>query len=378
VTAMWICVSMRGLNLEKLLRIAAGAGIRLQCVRRLDTHALEARLPVSRAGRLRALCDSHGWEMEEIAAARTVRLLRFLRRRWALAAAAPMCVMLVLLASRFLLAVRIEHAGEHAAAVRSVLQSMSVRPGRRLSSLSADRLRSRLEYALPGLVYAGVRLEGSTLVIDCRPSHEGEQAGTGGESTDIIASQDGIVTRIWALSGTPQVAPGDAVRRGQVLIAGEERTGQDTSAPVPAQGQVMARVWARGDAKVSLFSAHTAETGRVRRRVTLQTPWGGRVVREAVPFESQDIEVEIEPVVGIYIPIWRKIELYVENEITKTARNRADVMSEAQGAAEKAAKNNSPINDQVIDKWVDYSMIDNEFVYATVVLEYERDIASRP
>ena len=33
--------------------------------------------------------------------------------------------------------------------------------------------------------------------------------------------------------------------------------------------------------------------------------------------------------------------------------------------------------DDFVDKWVDYSMIDDEFVYATVVLEYERSIAVR-
>ena len=49
----------------------------------------------------------------------------------------------------------------------------------------------------------------------------------------------------------------------------------------------------------------------------------------------------------------------------------------AQGAAQQAAKLKCPAGVEILDKWVDYSMIDNEFVCATVVLEYEYGIAGR-
>ena len=54
-----------------------------------------------------------------------------------------------------------------------------------------------------------------------------------------------------------------------------------------------------------------------------------------------------------------------------------ELLYEAQGAAEEIAKNRCPAGAETLDKWAKYSMIDNEFVYATVVIEYERDIASR-
>ena len=49
----------------------------------------------------------------------------------------------------------------------------------------------------------------------------------------------------------------------------------------------------------------------------------------------------------------------------------------AQGAAQQLAKLKCPSSVEILDKWVDYSMIDDEFVYATVVLEYEQSIAVR-
>ena len=85
----------------------------------------------------------------------------------------------------------------------------------------------------------------------------------------------------------------------------------------------------------------------------------------------------IEPVVGLFLPVYREIEILAETRLTKTPRSRTDAMAIAQGAAEQMAKNNAPAGSDILDKSVDYSMIDDEFVYAVVVLEYETDIAAR-
>ena len=82
-------------------------------------------------------------------------------------------------------------------------------------------------------------------------------------------------------------------------------------------------------------------------------------------------------IVGLYLPLWREIETYAQTEVFSSPRDRGDAASMAQGAAEKIAKDQCPCDALILDKWVNYSMIDNEFVYATVVLEYETAIAGR-
>ena len=149
------------------------------------------------------------------------------------------------------------------------------------------------------------------------------------------------------------------------------------TAAVRAEGDVRARIFVSADAKAALTGVHTRETGRTRTRVTLCMPWLRRVVREAEPFLSQDVSVLKEPVVGLYLPLWREKETCAETVVTRRAVNRTDAASRAQGAAEKLAKKQCPAGALIIDKWVDYSMIDNEFVYATVVLECETAIAGR-
>ncbi len=312
-------VSVEGVNLEKLLRMAAADGLLLSDARRTGTRRMQIRVRAWQLEPLRALCVRFGWCLEEKRASLPVRAVRFLRRRWMLA----------------------------------------------------------LALRLPGLSFVGLRYAGSTLICDCRQAVLGERVDVPGSGLDVVAAQPGVITRISAASGTPQVEPGEAVVKGQVLIRGEERTQKGEVRPVRAQGQVSARVYARGEAKVSLKQTHTVETGDTRTRVTLRTPWHTRVVRDVQPFASQDVSRERQAVVGLYLPVWREIETYAETVEYTVARDRGDAASMAQGAAEKIAKEQCPHGVLILDKWVNYCMIDDEFVYATVVLEYETAIAGR-
>lgn len=374
---MTLRVCIEGVNLEKLLREAPRCGVTLRGVKRLGDRRICACIAPGQMKALRALCERFGWEIAELSADGWMRALRFLLRRPALLSSLFLCAILVWLSSQMILAVRIEHAMEHEAQVRGFLSEQGVRPGRWKASFSTDDLGARLNYAVPGLAFAGFYYEGSTLVVDCSGAEMAQRLDLPGEGLDIVAKRDGIVTRITVQSGTPCVAPGDAVCKGQVLILGEERMEGGALQPVRAQGEVTARVWAQGSARISLFERRTEETGHVRRRVTLHSPWHSRVVRDAEPFDSQDVSVQTEPIVGLFVPVWRQIDTFARTIEKKAPRDRAQAASWAQGAAQEIAKKQCPYGALILDKTVDYSMIDNEFLYATVVLEYEAPIAQR-
>lgn len=370
-------VEIEGINLEKLLRAAAESGLLVKGAQRLGPRTMRLRVYAHQMKRLRALCARFGWELREIRAGSLVRAARLLRRRTMLLPSLALGALLVWLSGQMILAVQIDNAQENVAEVRHVLAEAGVRPGRLKAAFSLDDLRARLALRLPGLSFVGLRYAGSTLVCDCRRATIGEQVDAPGGGMDIVAAQPGIITRISVSSGTPQVTPGQAVCKGQVLIRGVERTQKGQLRAVRAQGQVSARVYAKGEAKVSLTETTTVETGQARTRVTVHTPWHARVVRDAKPFASQDASRERQVIVGLYLPLWREIETYAQTEVFSSPRDRGDAASMAQGAAEKIAKDQCPRDALILDKWVNYSMIDNEFVYATVVLEYETAIAGR-
>lgn len=374
---MHVTVDVEGINLEKLLRAAADGGLLVTHAQRRGPRCMRLRVRAWQLAQLRALCARFGWELREIRADGLVCAARFLRRRALLAPSLVLGALLVWFSGQMILAVQIDNAQENVAEVRRVLTEAGVRPGRLKAAFSVDELRARLALRLPGLSFVGLRYAGSTLICDCRPATLGEQVDVPGGDMDIVAAQPGIITRISASSGTPLVTPGQAVCKGQVLIRGVERTQKGDMRAVRAQGQVSARVYTKGEAKVSLTEMRTVETGQTRMRVTVRTPWHARVVCDAQPFASQDVSVERQPIVGLYLPLWREIETFAETQVFSSPRDRGDAASMAQGAAEKIAKDQCPYDALILDKWVNCCMIDNEFVYATVVLEYEAPIAGR-
>lgn len=100
-------------------------------------------------------------------------------------------------------------------------------------------------------------------------------------------------------------------------------------------------------------------------------------MQDAEDFDRQDVSVELQPIVGLYLPVWRRVETLARTVLTPRSRSVSDARSQAQGAAEKNAKLNCLPGVEILDKWVDYSMIDDEFVYATVVLVFEAPIGAR-
>lgn len=315
--------------------------------------------------------------MDEICADWRTRIARMISARKMLIFGAACCVLLVGISSRMILGIRIEHAREYEAEVRRYLKESGVTIGKLKRSFSTDTLRNDLSLRLPGFAFAGLRYEGSVLVVDCQPAVEGEQVYPGGDGRHIVALDAGVVTKIYALQGTPQVKPGDAVHRGQVLIAGYEQTEKGGQIEVEAQGVVSARVFAEGSARVSLYRRRTVETGQIRQRKTLITPWYTRKLKSCADFASQDTSREQHPIVGLYLPLVIEVETLTETEVFSERKNEADAIKLAQEAALEMAKKHCPFDALILDKWTDYCMIDNEFVYATAVLEYETEIAGR-
>lgn len=374
---MNLTLELFGLNLERLLRTAGENGVRLRNVRRADERTMRVTVSAAQKGKLAALCGRYGWQMTEVRADWPLRLIRTMKRRWTLGAAMLLSVFWVFVSSEMIWRVEITGAGENIAEVRRCLARENARVGRLKKRVSTDRLAAELALAVPGLSHAAARYEGSTLVVACQQAREGERAGVDGKGRNIVAAREGIIIRISAESGTPQVKAGQAVREGQTLIVGQERTGGGNLRACRAQGEIIARCFARGEARVRLNVTGTVETGEVRRRVILESPKSRRVVQDAEDFDRQDVSVELQPIVGLYLPVWRRVETLARTVLTPRSRSVSDARSQAQGAAEKNAKLNCPPGVEILDKWVDYSMIDDEFVYATVVLVFEAPIGAR-
>ena len=80
-----------------------------------------------------------------------------------------------------------------------------------------------------------------------------------------MARRDGLVLRVQALGGVPQVLKGMSVTEGQLLISGVEDTGTFGTRFTAGLGSVEGRTWYTLTANVPLTGAEKRYTGREKR-----------------------------------------------------------------------------------------------------------------
>ncbi len=89
--------------------------------------------------------------------------------------------------------------------------------GMRRAKIPADIDAAIIEQ-IPELSWVYVHCQGTRAIIEVTEKNRPETVGPG----DVVASKDGVVQTVLVLSGVPLVQAGDTVKRGTLLIAGDE------------------------------------------------------------------------------------------------------------------------------------------------------------
>ncbi|MCL2812905.1 MAG: sporulation protein YqfD [Clostridia bacterium] len=370
-----VSVKVSGLSLEKLITRAAEQGVGLLRVQRQDVRTLTATLATRDLPALRRIAEAVGWRVTVERASLLGRSQSLLSYRAMLACGLAVFLALVWMANACVWFVRVEGAGESIGEVRAVLAEWEVRPGRLTATLDLQGVQQALEARLPRVAWIDVRLRGVTVVVECVPARMPTPATYGGEPCDIVASRDGVVTGVTVYAGIAKVKVGDAVRKGQVLVTGEERTADGGIRPVAARAQVLSRVWYTGSARLPATEHQSTPTGATWERRVLCTPWLRWSDTDESPFAEQDIHIHRQVVGGVFVPVWVQEEHYAEVVLDPVLRDRAELERESAALAEQRARESMPFHAQILDKWVEYSMIKDSYFMAEVVLETVEDIA---
>ncbi|MBQ7848703.1 MAG: sporulation protein YqfD [Clostridia bacterium] len=367
---------VEGLNLERFVCMTATKNIVLCRVERTDGRTLTACTDESFMQELAAMAAEGGWRMTLGERQGAGRALDLLKRRWLAAAAAAVFGLLLMLSTQILWHIEIIGADSYRAELSAALKELGVSVPMPRSRLEPGRLQEALEWRYPQVAWFECGLRGMTLEIRAVEGRLPGEAISGGPC-DVIASRDGIVHSIVTRAGTPVVAAGDVVRRGDVLIRGEERTASGMTRPVAARGSVYARVWDTALVRMSAMELQTSYTGRSQTVWTVRSPWFDLWQMEEPAYEQADVSVREQPLGGIFIPLVIRTETRMEAEV---ARVRADPASlEAQGSAAAMKKLREFVGgkDSLVDNWVNWSMIDDEILLFAATGERIVDVAQQ-
>jgi len=377
-----VTVRIRCLMPEKLIDRATTQGARFADVQLAEDNTLVVQCDARSARLLLDLCRRFNLEGHIVRLRGFSALRRFVRQRATLALGIACAVALSAYFLTRLWIVDIAFTGALAAsgdpaALYRSLEGLGVRPGID-RSIDAGLIAQRLLAQTERYSYASARLQGVRLLVEAAPETPAPVLYDVNAARDLVCAREGIVVSAVVRSGLPCVKPGDAVRRGQVLIRGEEQTSKEQTRPIGALGEVIVRSWFSGEARLPLTQTKTVDTGRRStgaRLVLLDYEWP---ITGARAYPSQRTEREYLPIGGLFMPL--EIERFSNVEILRQdseipreslqARARALSLANAQSVLFREG----PREYISGDSWVDYEMTDDALVARTVI-EIQSDAA---
>ena len=292
---------------EQLIRRALDAGATFGRIERSGEKSLLLDTDPAGAGIILALCQRFSIPAALVRRKGFSAGLEYLKRRATLMAGLLLCALLCAVFLGRIWLIDIAFTGEHAgrgdpAFFRRALDQMDVRPG----SFCPDDvgiIAKELEAASEDCSFVDIRRQGVRLILEAAPESPAPKVYDVEAARDLYSACDGIVVSAEARSGTLCVSPGDTVRRGQLLIRGEEKATADGTRPIAALGEVVVRTWFPGESELPATREKTEYTGRSAVVSRLRIAGWGFPIVECDGFESQTEEAQVLAVGGLFLPV---------------------------------------------------------------------------
>lgn len=100
------------------------------------------------------------------------------------------------------------------------LETQDVHTAMKKSDLKIEELERQLREDYDLITWTSLKVDGTTLIIRIKENEMSEYEQPDEKSLDIVAAKDGVITYMITRKGVPQVAVGDIVEAGQLLVNG--------------------------------------------------------------------------------------------------------------------------------------------------------------
>lgn len=142
--------------------------------------------------------------------------------------------------------------------VVSVLETNGVKVGQYNKNINTKEIEKALYSTIDDIGLVSVIIKGTTVVVNIEEKLEFENKNF----TPIVAQEDGIITDIVLVTGTPLVKVGEVVKKGDVLIAPYYIDGQGQQKAITPVAEVYATTEAVGSIDIKDKEVINSRTGK--------------------------------------------------------------------------------------------------------------------
>ncbi|MCI1944104.1 sporulation protein YqfD [Clostridium luticellarii] len=185
-----------------------------------------------------------------------------LKRKMTLAAGVILFAAIIYYLSTFIWSVKIESdEGVPPYIIRQELKAYGVGPGTSKSKIDVYKIEQDLMKDNEDIMWAKVRLQGSELNINAVEKKSPPDIAKDNTVCNLVAKKDGRVLRVYTTLGTPVVKIGDEVKKGQLLVKGEQGH-EGSTYSVHATGYVICSTLYEDSTSVKIDDVKNIRTGK--------------------------------------------------------------------------------------------------------------------
>lgn len=243
--------------------------------------------------------------------------------------------------------------------------------GKNKANINTKEIINNIRLKREDIAWIGISLKGTNAIVEVVEAKSKPDLVDEDELCNIVATKEGIITKINSQNGTSLVKVGDLVKKGDVLIGGWLEGKYTGTRYVHAKGEVEARVWYTKKQIIDLNYNKRTKTGNVESKYSVSVNnFQINFYKRLPKYENYDTicdSKKLKIFSNFYIPIeLKKItyeeiqEEYAIYDIDEAKNIAIDNLSRE---LEKEIENKDKIINKQINCKEDYGKLDVEVIY---------------
>lgn len=245
--------------------------------------------------------------------------------------------------------------------IRQQLSSFGIKPGINKRNINVYDIEEKLIKNNENIMWVRARVEGAKLKISATERQSPPNIIAEGSPCNLVARKDGEVVRVYTKAGTPVVKKGDMIRKGQVLVKGEQGK-EGATYQVHAIGDVICRTFYEEIKQAKIDTVKRERTGNKIENIYLNIKGKNIYLKKSVNKFNKYDRIEDNK-------LFIKKETYYEIKETTIHGDAKKIVDDTANELYSKICANLDKSVKIIDKIVNYEAGDTYVVRVLVVAE---------
>lgn len=144
--------------------------------------------------------------------------------------------------------------------IRQNLYSMGIKRGVNKGNINVNEIEEKLQKTDENILWVRARVEGAILKVVVEERKIPPQIVPDDDPCNLVASKDAQIMRVYTKAGTSVVKNNELVKKGQILVKGEQGK-EESTYPVHADGKVIGKTFYEESSAVVVKGVKRVRTG---------------------------------------------------------------------------------------------------------------------